>query len=133
MSKTYFTNSAGIYFIEKSRGWDSPLNYRKVHCTFLPNFFGLHLKIWSSFLIPPNSIENKKDTHGVFFCFGAEGGIRTHAPFRTNGFQDRLVMTTSIPLLNCLNILSYHFLIVKCFFNKNTTVLFSPWHSISGH
>ena len=28
----------------------------------------------------------------------AEGGIRTHVPFRTNGFQDRLVMTTSIPL-----------------------------------
>ena len=34
-----------------------------------------------------------------FFCSG-EGGIRTHAPFRTNGFQDRLVMTTSIPLHN---------------------------------
>ena len=30
--------------------------------------------------------------------FNAEGGIRTHVPFRTNGFQDRLVMTTSIPL-----------------------------------
>ena len=30
--------------------------------------------------------------------FGGTGGIRTHAPFRTNGFQDRLVMTTSIPL-----------------------------------
>ena len=28
-----------------------------------------------------------------------ESGIRTHAPLRTNGFQDRLVMTTSIPLL----------------------------------
>ena len=27
-----------------------------------------------------------------------EGGIRTHAPVRPNGFQDRLVMTTSIPL-----------------------------------
>ena len=27
-----------------------------------------------------------------------EGGIRTHVPLRTNGFQDRLVMTTSIPL-----------------------------------
>ena len=27
-----------------------------------------------------------------------EDGIRTHAPFRTNGFQDRLVMTTSISL-----------------------------------
>ena len=29
-----------------------------------------------------------------------ESGIRTHAPLRTNGFQDRLVMTTSIPLHN---------------------------------
>ena len=27
-----------------------------------------------------------------------EDGIRTHVPFRTNGFQDRLVMTASIPL-----------------------------------
>ena len=27
-----------------------------------------------------------------------EGGIRTHVPLRTNGFQDRLVMTTSIQL-----------------------------------
>lgn len=32
-----------------------------------------------------------------------EGGIRTHAPFQTNGFQDRLVMTTSIPLRNVPN------------------------------
>ena len=31
-------------------------------------------------------------------AINGEGGIRTHAPFRTNGFQDRLVMTTSIPL-----------------------------------
>ena len=31
-------------------------------------------------------------------CSNGEGGIRTHAPFRTNGFQDRLVMTASIPL-----------------------------------
>ncbi len=27
-----------------------------------------------------------------------ESGSRTHAPLRTNGFQDRLVMTTSISL-----------------------------------
>ena len=33
-----------------------------------------------------------------YFSKNGEGGIRTHAPFRTNGFQDRLVMTTSIPL-----------------------------------
>ncbi len=30
-----------------------------------------------------------------------ESGIRTHAPLRTNGFQDRLVMTTSISLQFC--------------------------------
>ena len=29
---------------------------------------------------------------------GAEGGIRTHVGVNPNGFQDRLVMTTSIPL-----------------------------------
>ena len=41
----------------------------------------------------------------LLFCFSifgqknnGEGGIRTHVPLRTNGFQDRLVMTTSIPL-----------------------------------
>ena len=34
-----------------------------------------------------------------------EDGIRTHAPFRTNGFQDRLVMTTSIPLQVCCGLL----------------------------
>ena len=35
---------------------------------------------------------------GYFSIKNGEGGIRTHAPFRTNGFQDRLVMTASIPL-----------------------------------
>ena len=35
---------------------------------------------------------------GYFSIKSGEGGIRTHAPFRTNGFQDRLVMTASIPL-----------------------------------
>ena len=34
----------------------------------------------------------------LFCSTNGEGGIRTHAPLRTNGFQDRLVMTTSIPL-----------------------------------
>ena len=51
-----------------------------------------------------------------------EGGIRTHAPLRTNGFQDRLVMTTSIPLHNCLIIISHQANNVKhlfLFFQKN--------------
>ena len=30
--------------------------------------------------------------------YSGEDGIRTHVPVRTNGFQDRLVMTASIPL-----------------------------------
>ena len=37
-------------------------------------------------------------TNTTICCINGEGGIRTHAPLRTNGFQDRLVMTTSIPL-----------------------------------
>ena len=55
-----------------------------------------------------------------------EGGIRTHAPLRTNGFQDRLVMTTSIPLRNCLIIISHQANNVKhlfLFFQKNFTLL----------
>ena len=44
----------------------------------------------------------------TFFCkflfsTSGESGIRTHAPLRTNGFQDRLVMTTSIPLRVTIN------------------------------
>jgi hypothetical protein len=30
--------------------------------------------------------------------YGGEGGIRTHVDLRPNGFQDRPVMTTSVPL-----------------------------------
>ncbi len=38
---------------------------------------------------------------GNLFIPSGESGIRTHAPLRTNGFQDRLVMTTSISLQAC--------------------------------
>ena len=34
----------------------------------------------------------------IMYLTSGESGIRTHAPLRTNGFQDRLVMTTSISL-----------------------------------
>ena len=43
---------------------------------------------------------NRRDTFDLSNVSNGEGGIRTHAPLRTNGFQDRLVMTTSIPLHN---------------------------------
>ena len=45
-------------------------------------------------------------------CDSGESGIRTHAPLRTNGFQDRLVMTTSISLqLYCLPLMPQSFLL----------------------
>ena len=41
---------------------------------------------------------NKKAPAIASAFLGAGSGIRTHAPLRANGFQDRLVMTTSISL-----------------------------------
>ena len=53
-----------------------------------------------------------------------EGGIRTHAPLRTNGFQDRLVMTTSIPLRTRFSILQKFRRFVKYFFYFFKTLFF---------
>ena len=44
----------------------------------------------------------KKHPDGCFF--GGGDGIRTHVDLRPNGFQDRLVMTASIPLRICAGI-----------------------------
>ncbi len=55
-----------------------------------------------------------KASHCV--CLNGESGIRTHAPFRTNGFQDRLVMTASISLQTCFSILQDKKRFVKSFF-----------------
>ncbi len=43
--------------------------------------------------------------HLSSYCLlrSGEDGIRTHVPVRTNGFQDRLVMTASIPLQRLLS------------------------------
>ena len=53
----------------------------------------------------PYMILTQKKNSFEFFSHGVkpsgEDGIRTHVPLRTNGFQDRLVMTTSIPLRVC--------------------------------
>ncbi len=43
-------------------------------------------------------LETKETAISRRFPSSGESGIRTHAPLRTNGFQDRLVMTTSISL-----------------------------------
>ena len=51
------------------------------------------------------------------FALNGESGIRTHAPFRTNGFQDRLVMTASISLQTCFSIIQDKERFVKSFFN----------------
>ena len=52
----------------------------------------------------------------LMFAPSGESGIRTHAPFRTNGFQDRLVMTASISLQTCFSILQDKKRFVKSFF-----------------
>ena len=54
-------------------------------------------------------IRSLKISNSIVFLMSGEDGIRTHVPLRTNGFQDRLVMTTSIPLhlFTCLP-LPYH-------------------------
>ena len=62
-----------------------------------------------------------------------EDGIRTHAPFRTNGFQDRLVMTTSIPLhvvrlsVSALIILANPFKCVNTFFHFFYFFFYTPF------
>ena len=65
-----------------------------------------------------------------------ESGIRTHAPFRTNGFQDRLVMTTSISLQafsqTYFCILSHHSLFVKRFSSTFLSFLYFLENSSSG-
>ena len=62
-----------------------------------------------------NEYLSSKASHCV--CLNGESGIRTHAPFRTNGFQDRLVMTTSISLQTCFSILQGQKHFVKSFFD----------------
>ena len=54
-----------------------------------------------------------------------ESGIRTHAPFRTNGFQDRLVMTTSISLRMCVHflVISVVYLTTKAILTKRITIV----------
>ena len=52
----------------------------------------------------------------VYRFKSGESGIRTHAPLRTNGFQDRLVMTTSISLQTRSVIIQHCFSFVKYFF-----------------
>ena len=85
-------------------------------------FYQIAVRLSSTFFIFLNSVLSSLSCDSLFIlskcfafvknffhfllhlCFKAKesagGGIRTHAPLRTNGFQDRLVMTTSIPLHN---------------------------------
>ena len=51
---------------------------------------------------PFNSEKNKTTKWLMVLLSSGEGGIRTHVSLRTNGFQDRLVMASSIPLRNLL-------------------------------
>ena len=83
-------------------------------CSFVKHFF-----IFLNFVLSSLSCDSlfilskcfafvKNFFHFLLYLYfkakeSAGGGIRTHAPLRTNGFQDRLVMTTSIPLRVTIN------------------------------
>ena len=43
-------------------------------------------------------IRSLKISNSIVFLMSGEDGIRTHVPLRTNGFQDRLVMTNPCAL-----------------------------------
>ena len=60
----------------------------------------------------------------TFFCkflfsTSGESGIRTHAPLRTNGFQDRLVMTTSISLHIHFSVFATSLSDARCILSSN--------------
>ena len=84
--------------------------FRNISCfeTHVPYFVGLMLIRRRRDLNPRTAINDLLPFQGSPFSLlgtspelkNGEGGIRTHVPVRTNGFQDRLVMTASIPLHN---------------------------------
>ena len=61
-----------------------------------------------------------KNFLNLFFILNSgESGIRTHAPLRTNGFQDRLVMTTSISLHIHLSMFVVSLSDARCILSSN--------------
>ena len=55
----------------------------------------------------------------LFSSNSGESGIRTHAPLRTNGFQDRLVMTTSISLHMHFSVFDVSLPDARCILSSN--------------
>ena len=55
----------------------------------------------------------------IMYLTSGESGIRTHAPLRTNGFQDRLVMTTSISLHIHFSVFATSLSDARCILSSN--------------
>ena len=55
----------------------------------------------------------------IFILNSGESGIRTHVPLRTNGFQDRLVMTTSISLHMHFSVFDVSLPDARCILSSN--------------
>ena len=53
-----------------------------------------------------------------------EDGIRTHAPVKTNGFQDRRVMTTSLPLQSTLPCSDFVIIPIYIYYVNNYFLIF---------
>ena len=74
-------------------------------------------------------IRSLKISNSIAFLMSGEDGIRTHVPLRTNGFQDRLVMTTSIPLRICFARISAKKILPSTFVSVNNYFNFFSFFS----
>ena len=74
-------------------------------------------------------IRSLKISNSIVFLMSGEDGIRTHVPLRTNGFQDRLVMTTSIPLRICFARISAKKILPSTFVSVNNYFNFFSFFS----
>ena len=69
------------------------------------------------------NITEKDDCLSNRLFLGAGSGIRTHAALLPNGFQDRLVMTTSISLHRCGKAGRQKVLAVRCPISDNGVII----------
>ena len=76
-------------------------------------------------------IRSLKISNSIVFLMSGEDGIRAHVPLRTNGFQDRLVMTTSISLRMCVHflVISVVYLTTKAILTKRSAIVNTFLHN----
>ena len=83
-----------------------------------PKFFRLTPQNLEPRIRIPIYTNKKRVSKMILFFYWRRGWDSNPCGFWPNGFQDRLVMTASIPLRICSNILSQEYAVVKNFLKK---------------